>query len=188
MALSKLQQDFSILRDHCIEIRQAYNTYTYLFSKDNEDILTKVAPTFFSDIAVIMQRDWILQVCKMMDKAEMHGKENITISLINKQLASQSLFSSAIDDVSKELLKYGNKLMPARNKRLAHYDRESQISSIVLGETTETELNEFLVNIQAYCDEVGNAIGAGPLDFTSSGCEGDVLDLLKYLRKSNVNA
>ena len=185
MDLSKLQQDFSIFRDHCIELRQSYNTYTDLFNKDNESLLTNVAPTFFSEIAAIMQRDWILQACKIMDKAEMHGKENITIDLINKQLANQSLSSSEIDKISNELIKYGNKLKPARNKRLAHYDRESQINSVVLGETTEKELNEFLINIQAYCDGVGNAIGIGPLDFTGSGCEGDVLDFLKYLRKKN---
>lgn len=185
MEMTKLQQDFSILRDHCVELRQSYNTYTNLFNKDNESLLTKVAPTFFSDIAVIMQRDWILQVCKIMDKAEMRGKENITIDLINKQLSSQSLSSSEIDNISEELTKYGSKLKPARNKRLAHFDRESQLNGVVLGETTETELNDFLVNIQAYCDSVGDSIGAGPLDFIGSGCAGDVLDLLRYLREKN---
>lgn len=185
MDTTKLQQDFSILRDHCVGIRQSYNTYTDLFNKDNESLLTKVAPIFFSDIAEIMQRDWILQFCKIMDKAEMHGKENITIDLINKQLENQSLFSSGIEETSKKLIKYGNKLKSARNKRLAHYDREHQINSIVLGETTKQELNDFLVNIQVYCDDVRNAIGSGPLDFTGSGCKGDVLDLLKYLREKN---
>jgi len=90
MDFTKIQQDFLILRDHCIELRQAYNTYTDLFNKDNESLLTKVAPTFFSEIAAIMQRDWILQAYKIMDKAEKHGQENITIDLINKQLESKS--------------------------------------------------------------------------------------------------
>ncbi len=182
MASTKLKQDFEHLRDYCIVIRQNYNTYIQLFDEENRDILSKVAATFFTDIATIMQRDWILQVCKIMDKAVMYGQENLTIDLINKQLRDQSLSNSVIDRISDEILIYYSKLKPARNKRLAHNDRNSQVNSIVLGETTESELNEFLVNIQKYCDEVGSAIGTGPLDFSCSGCKGDVLDLLKYLR------
>ena len=182
MASTKLIQDFEHLRDYCIVIRQNYNTYIQLFNEENRDILSKVAATFFTDIATIMQRDWVLQVCKIMDKAVIYGQENLTIDLINKQLRDQSLSNSVIDRISDEILIYYSKLKPVRNKRLAHNDRNSQVNSIVLGETTESELNVFLVNIQKYCDEVGSAIGIGPLDFSCSGCKGDVLDLLKHLR------
>jgi hypothetical protein len=66
---------------------------------------------------------------------------------------------------------------------LAHFDRAHQISGVVLGQTTEKELEDFLDNLQLYCDEVGRAAGIGPLDFSSSACNGDVSDLLRILRK-----
>src|ERR1022692_4561493 len=110
---SKLIGDFEILRDHCILIRRSYNTYTDLYNKENRDLLDKVAPAFFSDIAERMQRDWIMQSCKLMDPAQTKVKgqifENITIELINKQLEAIALFSQSIQDISNEILEYGKK-------------------------------------------------------------------------------
>jgi len=187
MITQKLIEDFEILRDHCITIRRDYNTYNDLFFSGNDDVLVKTASTFFNDIAEILARDWKLQVCKLMDQAETTYKkqvfENITIKLINSQLESCGLLSKDICELSERILKYGEKVKPARDKRLAHFDREHQVKGVVLGETTEEELEGFLNNIQSYCDLAGNAIGLGPLDFSASGCPGDALDLLKVLQK-----
>jgi hypothetical protein len=187
MTSSKLLEDFKYLRGHCIDLVHAYFTYTRLFNDKNRDLLTKVAPTFFSDIADIMLRDWLLQVCKLMDPPSTTRKgvtiENITIKLINEQLTDNKLLSLEIEDLANKLLIYGEKIKPARDKRLAHFDRDHQVNGLVLGATTESELDQFLVNLQKYCDEVGIAIGLGPLDFGRGGCKGDVLDFLKYLRK-----
>jgi len=144
------------------------------------------SPIFFSDLAEIMHRDWILQSCKLMDPAttKVRGNifENITIKLINEQLETCGLFGQEINDLSQKLLEYGDKIKPARHKRLAHFDREHHVNNITLGKTTEEELFEFLNNIQIYCDKVGIAADVGPLDFSGSGCSGDVLDLIKHLR------
>ena len=80
---------------------------------------------------------------------------------------------------------HGEKIKPARHKRLAHYDREHQVKGIALGQTTNEELLNFMQDIQHYCDLVGEAIGIGPLDFSCSSCKGDVLDLLKYLHDNS---
>ena len=185
----KLREDFELLRNHCIEIRHNFNTYTTLFKDENREILSKVAATFFSEIAEILHRDWILQACKLMDPAitKRQGTEleNITIQLINNQLEAESLLNSEIENVTKSILQYGRKIKPARNKRLAHYDREYQVKELTLGQTTEEELFNFLFDIQKYCDLVGGTIGIGPLDFSCSSCSGDVLDFLKYLHDNS---
>ena len=186
MGKMKLRNDFEMLRDHCIIIRRDFNTYNDLFFSGFDDLLTKAASTFFNDIAEIMQRDWVLQVCKLMDSAitKRDGKvlENISIKLINSQLVNEGLMSKEISSISDSILAYGKNIIPARHKRLAHFDREHQICGIVLGATTEKELEDFLENIQKYCDAVGRAVGLGPLDFAGSSCSGDVHDLLKVLR------
>lgn len=187
MITEKLIEDFKVLRDHCIIIRRDYNTYNDLFFSGNDDVLIKAASIFFNDIADILARDWKLQVCKLMDRAETTYKkevfENITIELINSQLECCGLLSKDICDISDRILKYGKEVKPARDKRLAHFDREHQVKGVLLGETTEEELNGFLNDIQSYCDLVGNTIGLGLLDFSASGFSGDALDLLKVLRK-----
>ena len=186
MKEQKLLTDFLLLRDHCVSLHWSFYTYCDLFNDENRDLLDKVAPVFFSDIASIMHRDWILQACKLMDPAETKYKgivcENITIKLINKQLEKHNLLNKNIVDVSDKISKYGDNIKPARNKRLAHYDRDSQIKNAILGETSEAELLEFLDSLQEYCDLVGEEIGVGPLAFGGGGCSGDVLDFLKYLR------
>ncbi|MCG2722020.1 MAG: hypothetical protein L6290_08410 [Thermodesulfovibrionales bacterium] len=186
MGKMKLQNDFVMLRDHCIIIRRNFNTYNALFFSGYDELLIKVASTFFKDIAEIMQRDWILQVCKLMDPAvtKREGKylENISIKLINSQLKKEGLMCQEISCISESLLTYGKKIIPARHKRLAHFDREHQISGDVLGALTEKELDVFLENIQKYCDAVGRAIGLGPLDFSSSSRPGDVHGLLSVLQ------
>lgn len=186
MGIEKLKNDFKMFREHCIIIRRDFNTYTALFFSGWDNLLLKTSPQFFNDIAEIMRRDWILQVCKLMDspKTKQQGKtlENISIKLIDSQLKAEGLISLEISSLSKAILTYGKKVIPARHKHLAHIDRHHQINGIVLGSTNQTELDEFLDNIQKYCDAVGRAIGIGPLDFSTSCCPGDANDLLAVLK------
>lgn len=186
MGKEKLQKDFEMLREHCIIIRRNFNTYNSLFFSGSDHLLIKAASTFFNDLAEIMHRDWILQACKLMDPASTKRKgqifENISIKLINSQLADEGLMCQEISSLSDSILAYGDKILPARHKRLAHFDRDHRICGVVLGETTEQELEVFLENIQKYCDAVGRTISLGPLDFSSISGPGDVDDLLSVLR------
>jgi hypothetical protein len=179
--------DFKAFRGLCIIIKRDYNTYKSLYFSGNDDLLKKVAGKFFFDISEILVRDWILQVSRIMDPAETKVKgqvrENLTIKNINKQLESKGFLSKDIKDISNNILQYGKKLQSARNKIIAHVDRETYHKRMVLGETTELELNNFLVDIQKYCDLVGVAIKEGPLDFRASSGPGDVLDLIRTLKK-----
>jgi hypothetical protein len=188
---SKLEEDFLLLRDHCIVLRRDYNTYTSLFNEENRDLLSHIAATFFTDLAEIMHRDWVLQACKIMDPASTKRNneifKNITLKLINEQLKSEGLYNQKIENASARIKSYGDKIISARNKRLAHYDRDHQINNTILGETTAAELHQFLSDIQEYCNEVGIMIGLCPLDFNCSGCRGDVFDFLKFLRCEEQN-
>jgi len=191
MASQKLIDDFCMFREHCIIIRRDYNTYNHLFFSGVDELLNKTAPVFFNDIAEIMQRDWLLQVCKIMDPPTKKIKktiyETISIKLLNAQLSTENLLTGQIKklirELSSKILAYGDLIKPARNKRIAHFDRDSAVSGIVLGYHDEKSLSDFLANLQQYCDEVGRVIGVGPLDFSASGCKGDVLDLIRVLRK-----
>lgn len=185
--LQKLIGDFYMFRDHCIIIRRDYNTYNDLFFSGVDELLIKTAPVFFNDIAEIMSRDWLLQVCKIMDPSTKKMKgieyETISIELLNTQLRKENLLTDQIKKLSSQILAYGDLIKPARNKRIAHFDRNSAVSEIVLGDHDEELLSDFLAHLQQYCDEVGRAIGVGPLDFSASGCKGDVRDLIMILRQ-----
>lgn len=187
-----LLDDHEQLRECMIIIRRDYNTYTALYCDENSLLLGATAPTFFTDLAEILQRDWILQVVKLMDPAETKIKggkrENLTIRLVSQQLDKESLLTVDISEKEKAILDFGELLKPARDRILAHRDRHCHYEGLAMGATTDAQLNSFIQDIQDYCDLVGIQIGVGPLDFSASGCEGDVLDLLKHLRMSVARA
>lgn len=187
MASQKLIDDFCIFRDHCRIVRRKYNTYNHLFFSGVDELLNKTAPVFFTEIAEIMLRDWLLQVCKIMDPPTKKVKgityETLSIELLKTRLSEENLLTDQIKKLSSKILAYGDLIKPARNKIIAHFDRDSAVSGIVLGDHDEKLLSDFLANLQQYCDEVGRAIGVNPLDFSASRCKGDVLDLIRVLRK-----
>lgn len=189
MAVSqKLIDDFEQLRECLIVIRRDYNTYNALYCDASMALLTATAPVFFADIGEILQRDWILQVVKLMDPAvtNVRGeqRENLTIQLVVQQLNIEALITDAIRLTSKAILDYGELIKPLRNSTLAHRDRECHFKGIVMGATTDEQLYEFIENIQRFADLVGVQIGVGPLDFSSTGCKGDIYDFLRCLRES----
>lgn len=183
----KLIDDFIQLRECLIIVRRDYNTYNALYCDENSGLLTAVAPTFFTDIGEILQRDWILQVVKLMDPAvtDVRGekRENLTIQLVVQQLEDEALLTDEIRENAKALLDYGEFIKPARHRILTHRDRQCHFEGIAMGATTDEQLYEFIENIQHFADLVGIQIGIGPLDFSSSGCTGDVYDLLRCLHE-----
>ena len=188
----KLKNNFEHLRECLILVRRDYNTYNALYCDANKELMTATAPTFFTDIGEILQRDWMLQVVKLMDPAvtEVRGeqRENLTIRLVVKQLETEGLLTDEIRNKSKAILHYGKLIKPARNRTLAHRDRQcyfkAYFEGIAMGATTDEQLYEFIENIQSFADLVGSQIGVDPLDFSSSGCKGDAYDLLRCLRES----
>lgn len=44
-------------------------------------------------------------------------------------------------------------------------------------------MSKFFENLQRYFDVAGNAVGVGPLDFRCSPGPGDVLDLIRTLKR-----
>jgi len=186
--MSKLIEDFKALRNICTDIRSNYNTYLYLGLEETSVLLSKVAPAFFAELSEILRRDWLLQVCKLMDVSSTRRKEgileNISINLIVDGLDARGLCTENIRNTAFRLGAYGKKLNVARDKLLAHNDRSHYFLGRPLGDTSEEELNQFIFDLQFFCDSVGTALGEGPLDFSVSACKGDVVDFVLFLRKA----
>lgn len=114
-------------------------------------------------------------------------RHNISIKLINTQIASQFEGDKcrkqidSINTLTKNITDYGKKLSLARNRIIAHSDKNTYKEGLVLGETSKKDLDNFIGNIQEYCDLVGNLIGVGALDFRCSSSPGDVLDFVVFL-------
>ena len=186
MTREELHKEFELLREQAIRLRTMFNTFNYLFDSgcETKDILIKSASLFFHDINDMMQEYIILLVCRLTDPPETSGKSNLTIPHMNELLRETNCLSPEIEALSNSIMAYRKLLEPVRNKIVSHNDHKTHISESALGGHTEEEMMQFFDNdLQGYFDAVGNAVGVGPLYFRATPGEGDVLDLIRTLKK-----
>ena len=104
---------------------------------------------------------------------------------MNAELCNSGLMTTDIDGYAAELLRYREYVKDARNKIISHLDRKTIIAGLPIGEHPEEEVPRFFDNLQRYADAVGDAVGVGPSDFQSVRGKGDVLDLIKVLKRAH---
>ena len=185
----ELENAFDTLREQAIVLRQTFNTFDILFSSGHkiQCILTKSAASFFHDLNAMMIEYLILMICRITDRPETAGNPNLTIPWMTKEICkSHDLDKDARSEIrrlDKCIRSYRKLMKPVRNKIVSHIDLETHTMQRILGGHSQEEMRKFFENLQNYFDVVGNAIGVGPLDFSSSSCQGDVHDLIKVLRQ-----
>lgn len=194
MTLEELHNNFKMLRDLAINLRQTFDTFNFLFAADPEtdEILKSSAVLFFYDLNQIMVEYLILLIGRITDRREMHGRANLTIPYMTHlifednelDLNIQAETRLKIAELDEQIGVYRELLAPARNRIVAHNDREAYVFHQTLGDHTKEQMDQFFNNIQEYFDEVGNAIGVGPLDFQYVAGDGDVQSLIRVLRNS----
>ena len=187
MTQDALQDEFIKLRDQAIWLRQAVNTFNYLFDSgpETERILRESACLFFGDLNTMMQEYAILLVCRLTGPPESFGKANLSTQRFTNLMRDRGCLTPEIERLDAALREYGELLKPARNKIIAHSDLEVQVNSTALGAHGEEVMVQFLDDLQEYFDAVGNAVGVGPLDFRHTPGPGDVIDLVRKLERAN---
>jgi hypothetical protein len=192
--LNQLQKEFRDFREACMWLRICFNTGNYLFGSDAEveAILNQSAPLFFTDLNTILQEYFFLQVRRITDPEKTHDRENLTLLNLNSQLRQKGRLTPRIEALTSEIQAYGkfvrNEIV---NRRVAHADKQTALKSGLVGEHPAENLDAFLENIQAYTDEVGNALRdevgnalrVDPLDYRVQPGKGDVRDLVHLLKR-----
>jgi AbiU2 len=176
---------FKRFREECIWLQSCYNTYKALYVGPHAvrgDLLWATAPIFFYDLSVILVDYIYLLIGRVTDPATTRGQANLTVAAIDTMLAEAGLITDAIKNCSTGMHRYRELIKPARDKLIAHLDRDTVLAAKTLGEHSPEEARGFFDNLHRYIDEVGIAIGVGPLDISGTGASGDALDLLKVLR------
>ncbi len=179
------QRTFLAFREECIWLRICYNTYADLYESGDQVIetLSVTANIFFGDLSRILSEYFCLQACKITDPEKTCGKPNLTVDHINVLLRESNLMTDHIDRYSSELHHYRDLVVGARNRLIAHSDREAVLKGLTLGMHTKQEMEAFVENLQLYCDAVGRTVGTGPLNFCETSGPGDVLDLIGFLQE-----
>tara|TARA_R110000772_G_scaffold49123_7_gene112957 strand:+ start:51849 stop:52415 length:567 start_codon:yes stop_codon:yes gene_type:complete len=184
MEQTDLQKLFLAFREQCIWLRICYNTYSELYESGErvQKLMESSAPLFFHDLNNILIEYIMLHVCKITDPAETRGRANLTLLAVNESLNNEGLTTGEISQFSQAMLDYRELVKDARNRLISHFDRDTILNGLTLGEHPREDAEKFFECLQGYIDAVGNAVGVGPLDFRTMAGPGDVLDLIKLLR------
>ncbi len=179
---------FGHIMAQCVWLRTCYNIFNTLYdSGDDEtnELLRRTSHKFFDNLnRILHQYTWVL-ICRLTDKEKGGNNENVTIQSLDSGLCKIGLMTEEIKNLSNKLHCYRELIVPARNKIIAHSDKQVALENCSLGQHTEEEMRRFFSNLQKYMDIVGSSIGVGPCDFSVPDPDGDATDLILALRNTN---
>ena len=184
--MEQLKQDFELFREQCTSLAILVNTFKVLF--ENEEGATpmkRVAPEFFSDINGWMVELYFLYTARILDPAETKKQRNLSVDYFLDRLEEADILTHEISDLGQHLNSYLDKIGKARRKLIAHNDRAALRKGKPLGLHSEQDQQEFLRNLQSFCNAVGRATGVGPCEFLSIA-PGDVVDLLRLVKRNSL--
>ena len=185
-ATADQKEEFIKFRESCIWLQNCFNIFENLYNSGDstEATLRTVAPVFFSDLNIILQEYFFLQIRKISDPAGTNGRENMSLPFINKGLRESGLMTDEIEVRTKRMLAYREVEVEAANRVIAHADKHTALLGESLGAHEKSLLESFMQDLRDYTDAVGNAIGVGPLDYRTQAGPGDVQDLIRVLKRS----
>jgi hypothetical protein len=141
------KEDIEYFCVHCVQAYAAYRNQKILHA--NQETLEKTARTFFGDINGILIDHMILQVCKMTDPdQDFQGNKNLTILFFINGASDDT--RSQLEPIGKTITKFTNELKPARNKILAHIDRETVLKGENLGAASDAEWDKFWSDLEEF--------------------------------------
>lgn len=185
MANLEQQDEFVAFRESCIWLQNCFNTFQHLYNSgvETEATLHRTASLFFGDLNSILQEYFFLQARRITDPAQSYGRANLSLNHVNAGLTKAGLMTREISSLSDSILSYRALISDISNRVVAHSDKATALCPGLVGAHAESELDSFMSNIRAYTGAVGIALGVGPLDYRTQAGPGDVLDLIRALKR-----
>lgn len=185
MSTSDFKDTFVAFRDQCVWLQTCFNTFAALYEsgETTDQVLSRSAPLFFHDLNLILIEYCLLQVCRLTDPPSRLGRENLTVKHINDLLKAQNKLTSEISAASDGLAHYRSLIQDSRNWLISHADKRAVLAELPIGAHSKGEVEAFFANLYRYVDAVGHVADVGPLDFRTTAGAGDVIDLLRKLKR-----
>ncbi len=176
------------VKEFCNQYLRLYNDYhiyKILFEENShKELLIKTANTFFGDFNRIIIAHLFVQFCRLTDREGKEGKYNLTTKYLIKNIQWPSDTEKTLNAIHNKLQTFRSFIICARNKILAHIDLDTTRSKGMLGEFPKGEDIEFLNSLGEFCDCMHRNCFGIPFGDVDPGGEGDVLDLIKTLKRS----
>ena len=174
-----------------IGLKAKLNIYEELFEDDEAKLLMeKTAKAFFLDFNEIIVSCLLLEFAKITDrecsKTREGERENCTVNNLINVVDWPDNTKKRLEELKKETESFHSLIEPARNRLLAHYDKESFLSNAVLGTFTSDEGIKFVKALEEICNITHQACFGSIVGDIVVSMPGDVQELKETLRKALV--
>ncbi len=137
------------------------------------------------DINKILIKHFILETAKITDPAVTHKKyENFTIANMLETINWPESVARDLNRLNQVVEHFKKNIEGARNKLLAHYDKNTFMSDKVLGTFPEGDDEKFIKALEEMCNVLHQASFDCIFGKISVAMAGDVLDLKKTLKRA----
>jgi hypothetical protein len=149
-AAKKIVKRFS---DQVFWLRVVRHVYEELFENEESQILMeRTAPSFFADLSTVLHNYLLLEFVKITDPAKSGKKENFTLDNLIESIDWPQDTRERLRSLSEKTKGFRKHTLDARNKLLAHTDKEVFLTETSLGEFPEREDEVFLRTLEEVCD------------------------------------
>ena len=187
-AVSKMVRRFC---NYLARLRAIHNIYKKLYENDEaKQIMEKTAQSFFVNLNVILNNYLLLEFAKITDPEAsiVKGKieENFTVNNLIMRVDWPKNIMSKLEPLRKEANTFRDYIKNARDKLLAHLDKETFLNGKVLGGFPLGKEEKFLSVLEEICNITHEACFNSIYGSISVSMEGDVEDLKKALKRALV--
>lgn len=178
-------------RDYFIELKAKLDIYQELFENDEAKLLMeKTAKAFFLAFNEITISFLLLEFAKITDREYSNTKDgkrgNFTVDNLINVIEWPDSIKRRLEELKSETKSFHSLIETARNRLLAHYDKESFLNNEVLGTFTSDEGIKFVEALKEICDLTHQACFGSIVGDIGVSLPGDVQELKKSLRKALV--
>ncbi|MEJ2701759.1 MAG: hypothetical protein P8Z79_04895 [Sedimentisphaerales bacterium] len=157
-----------------------------LFANDEgRKLMEQTAVSFFTDMNGILVKYFILEIAKITDPAVTKNTyENFTIANLLETINWPESVAHDLARLNRVIKDFRKRIKGARDKLLAHYDKNTFMSGTVLGTFPEGDDDKFMEALEEMCNVLHKASFGSIFGDIVVGMPGDVLDLKKTLKRA----
>lgn len=176
--------------NRCVYLRSLYVHYETLFERTGlrNELMKRVAPIFFGDLAQALAEIVVLEVCKLTDPEGRAGRRNLSVEYLvnNYDRSAPRDETDALRSAAAKLHAFRAKVEPARNKLIGHLDLDAVLSGEPLGGAALDEWRQFWLDLQDFARIVHKRYvdGDGAFYVNAVGYVSDAELLVKALKES----
>jgi hypothetical protein len=162
-----------------------HQMYEVLFENDESvTLMNKTAPSFFSNLNIILHNYILLEFSKITDPATTAGKENLTVDNLVASIDWPEDVRDKLTDLSLRARGFRNHILSARHKLIAHNDKQAFLAEMTLGAFPKGEDEKFLKTLSEMCDITHEACHGSVFGHMILAAPGDVINFRRALEDS----